>query len=251
MKYMLLIYGAEENWTEAERHSCMIDSMKICRQLEAQGKYIASSPLQSVNTAKTVRGTAGQPQVTTGPFTETVEQLGGFYLLQLDNLDEAIAIASQLPPASKGTVEIRPVVILNDLPTDRFELIDQHAPSLKPYMLLCYDNESAWQELGDEALDQAMREATLLCSELHARGCYVCAAPLHAAETATSLKMRDGKRVLTDGPYAETREVLGGFYLILAKNDDEALELAARHPGLPFGGVEIRPLFELSKLGTC
>lgn len=109
MKYMLLIYGAENSWTEDERKACMIESMGICDELEKQGKWIASSPLYSVTTATSVRVRDGMKQLTDGPFAETVEQLGGYYIIDVDNLDEAIAIAARLPPAKKGTVEIRPL----------------------------------------------------------------------------------------------------------------------------------------------
>ncbi|TWU19880.1 YciI family protein [Allorhodopirellula heiligendammensis] len=116
MKYMLLIYGSEDCWTEDERKECMIESMSICDELEAQGKWIASSPLHSVQTATSVRVRDGRRQITDGPFAETTEQLGGYYIIDVENLDEAIAIAARLPPAKKGTVEIRPVFPLPELP---------------------------------------------------------------------------------------------------------------------------------------
>lgn len=115
MKYMLLIYGAESSWTEGERHACMIESMGICKELEAEGKWVASSPLHSVETATSVRVRDGKRQITDGPFAETAEQLGGYYIIDVENLDEAIAIASRIPPATKGTVEIRPLFDLPEL----------------------------------------------------------------------------------------------------------------------------------------
>jgi len=115
MKYMLLIYAAESSWTEAERRACMIESMEICKELEADGKWIASSPLYSIETATSVRIREGIRQITDGPFAETAEQLGGYYIIDVENLDEAIAIASRIPPAKKGTVEIRPLFDLGPL----------------------------------------------------------------------------------------------------------------------------------------
>ena len=119
MKYMLLIYGAEDCWTEDERRACMIESLGVCDELSAQGKYLAASPLQSVATAASVRVRGGRALVTDGPFAETTEQLGGYYLLDLADLDEAIAVAARLPPAAKGTVEIRPLAVLDGLPPER------------------------------------------------------------------------------------------------------------------------------------
>ncbi len=116
MKYMLLIYGAESSWTEDERKECMIESMGISEELEKQGKWLAASPLHSVTTATSVRVRDGKKQITDGPFAETTEHLGGYYIIDVDNLDEAIAIATRLPPAKKGTVEIRPLFDLPVLP---------------------------------------------------------------------------------------------------------------------------------------
>jgi hypothetical protein len=116
MKHMLLIYSAEEQWTEQQREACMIESMKICEDLERQGKYVASAPLHSVQTATSARVRGSKRQIIDGPFAETAEQLGGYYIIDVDHLDEAISIASRLPPVSKGTVEIRPLFPLPELP---------------------------------------------------------------------------------------------------------------------------------------
>jgi hypothetical protein len=115
-------------------------------------------------------------------------------------------------------------------------------------MLLCYDDEQAWERQGEGALQAAMQEAVQLTHELHAKGQYQLAAPLHPVATATSVKVRDGKRIVTDGPFAETREVLGGFYLLDVNSIHEAIEIASRHPGARLGTVEIRPVMEIEGL---
>src|SRR5690554_4469050 len=109
MKYMLLIYSDEKCWTGEERAACMVESLAICDELAARGQFIDASPLESVTTAVTVRVRGGEALVTDGPFAETTEQLGGYYVLDLPDLDAAIAVAARLPPATKGTVEIRPL----------------------------------------------------------------------------------------------------------------------------------------------
>jgi hypothetical protein len=116
------------------------------------------------------------------------------------------------------------------------------------YMLLCYDDERAWQRAGQPAQKAAMEEAVGLCHEINAKGQYLLASPLHPVATATSVRVRDGKRLVTDGPFAETREQLGGFYLIDVPDLDAAIAIAARHPGAPLGTVEIRPVLELAGL---
>ena len=114
------------------------------------------------------------------------------------------------------------------------------------YMLLIYLADNAMNETERE---QCYVESTNLAHDLHARGQYISASPLHPVSTATSLRIREGKRLITDGPFAETREHLGGYYMIEAENLDEAIGIAVRHPGAHLGGtVEIRPVMEIPGL---
>ena len=109
MKYMLLIYAPESSYAPGEREACMAESAKLCAELKAKGQYLTSSPLYSVTTATSIRVRNGKRLVTDGPFAETYDQLGGYYLIEVDNLDKAMEIAARIPGAKKGTVEIRPV----------------------------------------------------------------------------------------------------------------------------------------------
>jgi hypothetical protein len=102
--------------TEAERAKCFVDSTNLAHDLAAQGKYVAANPLHPVATATSVQIREGKRLVTDGPFAETHEQLGGYFLIDARDLDEALAIASRIPAATVGTVEIRPVVELPNLP---------------------------------------------------------------------------------------------------------------------------------------
>lgn len=116
------------------------------------------------------------------------------------------------------------------------------------FMLLCYHDEQVWDSAGPDARQEAMREAGQLIQELMLKGQCLRAAPLHPAATATSVRVRDGKRIVTDGPFAETREVLGGFYLIDVADRDEAVAVAARQPGARIGTMEVRPVLEIPGL---
>jgi hypothetical protein len=116
MKYMLLIYTDEKAWAEGEREQCFAESTQLTHELHAKGQYLGALPLHPVATATSVRVRNGKRLVTDGPFAETHEQLGGFFLIEAGNLDEAIAIAARIPGARKGTVEVRPVVELVGLP---------------------------------------------------------------------------------------------------------------------------------------
>src|SRR5436309_997222 len=113
------------------------------------------------------------------------------------------------------------------------------------YMLLIYGAEGAWT--ADER-QACMMESLGICDELAAQGKCLSASPLYPSATATCVRVRDGRRVITDGPFAETNEILGGYYLILAEDRATALQVAAQHPGVRVGAVEVRPLFDLSGL---
>jgi hypothetical protein len=117
MKYMLLIYSDEKAWTEAEREQCFTESTALTHALSKEGKFLGASPLHPVVTATSVRVRQGKRQVMDGPFTETREQLGGYFLIDATNLDEAIDIAGRVPAAKKGTVEVRPVLELAGVPS--------------------------------------------------------------------------------------------------------------------------------------
>jgi hypothetical protein len=116
MKYMMLVYGVESSWTDDERAKCMAESTQLCHELASQGRFFGASPLHPVATATCVRVRGGGRFTTDGPFAETTEQLGGYFLIEAANLDEAIAFAARIPAASKGTVEIRPVFEIAGLP---------------------------------------------------------------------------------------------------------------------------------------
>lgn len=120
MKYLLLIYQEEQALSETDREHCYGESAQLAQQLHAKGQFLSAAPLHSVATATSVRVRDGKQFVTDGPFAETREQLGGFFLVDAKDLDEAIAISAQIPGARFGTVEIRPVVEVAGLPKNSF-----------------------------------------------------------------------------------------------------------------------------------
>jgi hypothetical protein len=116
MKYLLLIYMDETAMSDTEREHCYVESAQVAQDLHTKRQFVASAPLHPVATATSVRVRDGKSLVTDGPFAETREQLGGFFLVNAQDLDEAIAIATRLPGAKVGTVEIRPVLEIAGLP---------------------------------------------------------------------------------------------------------------------------------------
>ena len=115
---MLLIYLDEHALDETERERCYRESAQLAHQLSAAGQYRAAAPLEPTATATTVRVREGKRVVTDGPFAESKEQLGGYFLIDATDLDDAIAIAARIPMARRGTIEVRPVIDIPDLPPD-------------------------------------------------------------------------------------------------------------------------------------
>jgi hypothetical protein len=111
------------------------------------------------------------------------------------------------------------------------------------YMLLVYFEEKA---IDEKEREDCYQESIQLTHDLASKGQFLGAAPLYPTSTATSVRVRDGKRLVTDGPFAETREYLGGYYLVEARDLDEAIGIAARIPGAKWGTIEVRPVIELS-----
>lgn len=116
MKYMLLVYLDEKALTEDEYRDCYIKSAALTQELNATGNYLAASPLHPVATATSVQVRGCKRIVTDGPFAETREQLGGYYVIEAADLDEALAIAERVPPVKFGTIEVRPIMELSGLP---------------------------------------------------------------------------------------------------------------------------------------
>jgi hypothetical protein len=116
------------------------------------------------------------------------------------------------------------------------------------YLVLIYDEETASPSPtppDPEAWQRTMGEYNAYTKMLRDRGAYVAGEALQPVTTATTVRVRDGQTMTTDGPFAETKEALGGFYMIEAKDLDEALELGAACPGVRFGSIEVRPILDL------
>jgi hypothetical protein len=118
MKYMLLVYVDEQGLSETERQACYVESTQLAHEIKASGQYLAANPLHPTSMATSVRVRDGKRFVTDGPFAETREQLGGYFLIDAKDLDAAIGIAARIPMARKGIVEIRPVIEIMGLPTE-------------------------------------------------------------------------------------------------------------------------------------
>jgi hypothetical protein len=116
------------------------------------------------------------------------------------------------------------------------------------FLLLVHHDEDAFRRRSEDERQSMLQESVQLARQLYESGQYRGAAPLHPTSATTCVRVRDGKPVVTDGPFAETREQIGGYFLIDARDLDEAIGIAARIPGARIGTVEVRPVTEVAGL---
>ena len=116
------------------------------------------------------------------------------------------------------------------------------------YLLLVHHDEAAFEKLAKEKQQQMLADSVQFTHQLHAKGQYLSASPLQLASTAAIVRVRDGKPLVTDGPFIETREQIAGYFLIDAKDKAEAIAIAKLVPGARIGTVEVRPLIEITGL---
>jgi hypothetical protein len=118
------------------------------------------------------------------------------------------------------------------------------------FLLIVHHDEAVFNEFGAAKQQQMLDESVALTHQLHSAGKYLSASPLHPASTAAIVRVRDGKSFVTDGPFIETREQIAGYFLIDAKDFDEAVAIATRVPGARIGTVEVRPVKAITGLPT-
>lgn len=116
------------------------------------------------------------------------------------------------------------------------------------YMLLVHHEEEAFNKIPEAKREQMLEESVALTHQLHANGQYLSASPLHPAATAVIVRVREGRQFVTDGPFVETREQIAGYFLVDAKDLNEAISIATRVPGARIGTVEVRPVREVAGL---
>lgn len=116
MKFLLLLYAEEGAWPPEDHKVALQESIDLCHQLHVTKQYLDASPLQPPATAKCVRVRKGEAMISDGPYAETKEQLGGYFLIEARDLDEAVSIAARVPGARRGTAEVRPLMEVSGLP---------------------------------------------------------------------------------------------------------------------------------------
>jgi hypothetical protein len=133
----------------------------------------------------------------------------------------------------------------------RLQDVSERKENTVQYMLLIYNDESAWAALSEAEREAIVGDYFAFTGEIRESGNFVDGAPLHPTTTATAVRVRDGETLVTDGPFAETKEQLGGFYLVEAADADEAIAIAARIPGSRYGTIEVRPVVAVEAGSTA
>jgi hypothetical protein len=232
MHYFALLISAESEATPENAAA----GMEAFQQFHAKAAPAirAGDALQPSATAVRITGGPDAPTVTDGPFAESAEVACGYYVFEAENLDEALALARDVPVATFGAVEVWPMVQFSParapLTSDSWLalLLEPPGETVEPGSPRWDEGIKAHMEFGQAAGDRA-----------------VGGAPLHPPSTATTVRVRDGEVLLTDGPYAEGAEVANGFYYINAADRDEAIKVASM---IPATTVELRKLAGVSGL---
>jgi hypothetical protein len=241
MQYLTLLYDAEANANEYGTPEFAEEMAGYERFGElAATAIVGGEALMPASTTRTVHHGEGTSRVTAGPFAETTEVLGGFYVLEADTLDDVIELARQIPAVRTGSIEIRPLVQWVDA-SARDDAGEASGTGTTRWMCTLHGDESP----ADDPADPAWAAG----ADAHGRfgadaGAAVLAAgAVQPTATATTIRVRDGELQVSDGPPEGTTSVVGGVY-VLAADEDSILELAGRIPVDVGGAVEVRPVME-------
>jgi hypothetical protein len=214
----------------------MVDYRAFSAEARRRCTFVTGDPLQPTETATTLRLKDGKKVTLDGPFVETKEQFGGYYILECSR-EDALELAAMVPSAKRGAIEVR------EMAGHDVRVIDP--PKQTRYMLMLCGDQSEWLPDDDPTLVEGRKSHQRFTNWLIERGEFVAGDALRRASTATTVRVRDGRVIHSDGPYAETKEQLGGFYVLNVRDLDYMLELASKFPLGPTSSYEIRPLQEV------
>lgn len=203
--------------------------------------------LEGLAGARTVRVRDGETLIADGPFTESKEFIGGLDVIDCENLDEAIEVAAKHPVSWYFTIEVRPFIDYAQQSgcAPESDPVDIDPSSARYLLMMCLDGIPEAPEV-EEGI---MRDSVAWREQVEASGDYVYGHPIQHANTATSVRVRDGKTLLTDGPFTESKEFLGGFAILSCETQEDAIALAAKHPLARFHMIEVRPFLSHGRNG--
>jgi hypothetical protein len=209
------------------------------KEMDSRGVRLFGRELELPETAATVRVRGGETLVTDGPFAETKEHVAGLDLLECADLDEAIEVEAKSPVARFLPFEIRPWDEVRLGPgASAFARGDDSAG--QPYLLISWIGGSSAAPVGDQTV---MQESDIWRQRLEARGVFVLGNALVGPESATTLRFCDGELRLSDGPFLDIQEFIGGIDVLSCADRQQAIELAAAHPIARYHAIELRAFY--------
>jgi hypothetical protein len=209
-------------------------------EMDRRGVRLLGRELDLPETAATVRVRDGETLVTDGPFAETKEFVAGFDLLDCADLDEAIEVAATSPVSRFHPIEIRPFMDRLRLGEGASAFAREDDSAGTPYLLTTWVGGTPAAPLDAEV---AKQEYETWRQDLEARGVHVLGGELKGTDTATTVRVRDGETLLTDGPSIETKEFIAGIDVVSCADRQQALEIAAAHPIARYHAIEVRPFY--------
>lgn len=232
MQYLALLISQERDLTPEQGATEMAAYQSF--HAKAASAIRGGDALLPAATAVRIAGGPDAPVITDGPFAEGAEVAGGYYVFEAENLDDALALARDIPAAKHGAIEVRPI----------FHTVDpEWSRSDGQWLALLLEPPGAPHVAGSPEWEaEAARHGEFATA---AGDHIVAGAALHEPATATTVRVRDGDVTLTDGPFAEAAEIATGFYVLTAADRDEAVKLASM---IPAGAVELRQLAGVSGL---
>jgi hypothetical protein len=240
MKYALFIICDDGLPTAEDLAVMQREGPGWVEEMERRGVRLLGRELDLPQTAATVRVREGKTLVTDGPFAETKEFMAGFDLLECASLDEAIEVTAKCPVSWFQALEVRPFaggLRLGEEVT-AFARADDSAGT--PYLLIAWMDRTAAAPPDDEAV---MQEGEAWRQDVQARGLHVLGNALQGTDTATTVRVRDGHTLLSDGPGIETEEFIAGIDVVSCADRQQAIELAAAHPIARYHAIEVRPFY--------
>jgi hypothetical protein len=257
MKFICLGYGEEKGWdakSAGERDAAIEECFRYDDELLKDGHWLdGGQALQGTRTAKTLRWESGKVVVTDGPFAETKEQLGGIGVLEARNMGHAVELILKHPAVRLGPIEIRPV---DEEMFQRNQALDAkyrndaaaasraNADNVK-FAAIGYGCAAPRNSSDTLASDAMLEECIAFDVARRKAGQWLGGIKLQGVETAKTLRAKDGKVFVTDGPFAETKEQLGGVVVLGLPDMNHAIELLSNHPALRYGvTIEVRPIDE-------
>jgi hypothetical protein len=209
-------------------------------EMDGRGVRLLGRELDLPETAATVRVRSGETLVTDGPFAETKEFVAGFDLLDCADLDEAIEVAAKHPSSWFQAIEIRPITGVLELGEEAFAFAREDDSAGRPYLLSMWIGETPSARLDDPGVTD---EGEVWLQDLRGRGLQVLGSALEGPATATTVRVRNGETLLSDGPAVETPEFVGGIDVVNCTDRQQAIELAAAHPLARYHAIEVRPFW--------